>query len=265
MSVNSHLVDTAAKLIITDKEREIIDGHVVALNNKLNSYFNAGSISEKFAFGSYTRKTLMPRKADDNSDVDFMVVFSDNKYKPDTYLSWLKGFANDKYKSETYQDHPTIVLELSKIKLELVPAIKSAYDDYQIPAPASNYADWLNTHPTAFGTQVTNKNTNEKSMIRRMIRLMKYWNGQNGRVYSSFELENLIVGHFYGNCQTLWDYVHSFVSGLSAYGKAQYKADKITRLKDICTKAKSLEQGSYWVPADSTGAETEIKKAFPIY
>lgn len=263
MSVNSHLTDTAAKLIVTDNERSVIDGHVTALRNKLDSYFAAGVVSEKFAFGSYTRKTLMPRKADDNSDVDFMIVFSYTSYKPATYLTWLRDFAKEKYKSETYQDHPTIVLELSKIKLELVPAINRTYDDYQIPAPSSAYNDWINTHPTAFGTKVTEKNTVEKSMIRRLIRLMKYWNAKNGYPYSSFELENLIVGHWYFNCQTLWDYVNSFVAGLGTYGKS--KADKITMLKDTCSKAKTLEQGSYLVAADPTGAETEIKKAFPIY
>jgi hypothetical protein len=75
MSANSHLTDTAAKLIITDNERSVIDGHVTALRNKLDNHFASGVISGKFAFGSYTRKTLMPRKADDYSDVDFMVVF----------------------------------------------------------------------------------------------------------------------------------------------------------------------------------------------
>jgi hypothetical protein len=193
------------------------------------------------------------------------LFFSNTSYKPATYLAWLRDFAKEKYKSETYQDHPNIVLELSKIKLELVPVTKSTYDDYQIPAPSSDYSDWMSTHPTAFGTKVTEKNTVEKSMIRLLIRLMKYWNAKNGYVYSSFALENLIVGHWYFNCQTLWDYVHSFATGLSTSGKTVTNAAKITKLKDMCSKAKSLEPGTPWVTADYAGAETEIKKVFPMY
>lgn len=266
MSVNSHLVATAGNLIITASERTTIDNYITSLKNKLESYFEASAISEKFDFGSYTRKTLMPRKADQYSDVDYMVVFSNKSYQPATYLSWLKNFANAKYStSEIYQDHPTVVLELSRIKIEIVPAIKNAYDNYQIPAPASNYDKWLMTHPTGFKNTVTTKNSNEKSQIRPLIRLMKYWNALNGYVYSSYELENLIVSHYYYSCTTLWDYVSSFVSGLSTNGRTTTNSNKITKLKDTCTEAKRLETGSYFVPANPSGAETEIKKAFPVY
>lgn len=270
MSANSHLVDTASKLIITSGERDIIDGHITSLKTKLNGYFDTGAISTYFDFGSYTRKTLMPRKADGRSDVDFMIIFSNAAYKPATYLSWLRGFVDKKYStSEKYQDHPTVVLELSKIKIELVPAIKSAYDDYQIPAPSSDYSDWLATHPFSFGDKVKNKNTNEKSLIRPLIRLMKYWNAQNGYVYSSFALENLIVDHSYLSCDTLWDYVYSFTNGLYVYNMVQSKADKVTQLKSVCAQARTLGLGYYqgftWIPANPSASEAEIKKAFPVY
>lgn len=261
MSVNSHLVDTASKLIITDYERSVIDGHIGSLSNKISEYFLKTSITEHFAFGSYTRKTLMPRKADDNSDVDYMVIFSNSEHAPSTYLSKLKDFAKAKYStSDIYQDHPTVVLELSRIKIELVPAIKSAYDNYQIPAPSSSYTRWLNTHPNDFNSKVRTKNTNEKKLIRPLIRLMKYWNAQNGYVYSSYELENLIVSHYYGYCQTLWDYLYSFINGLSSYNPVEWKSTKLKKLKEICSSARSDDNQGY--PAL---AEAEIKKAFPVY
>lgn len=254
MSVNSHLTNVASKLIITDNERTVIDNHITALRNKIDGSFASGSVTERFAFGSYTRKTLMPRKADDHSDVDYMVVFKNSSYTPSTYLTWLKNFANDKYStSEIYQSHPTIVLELSKIKIELVPAIKSTYDDYQIPAPSSSFTTWLTTHPNSFNTQVTNKNTSEKKLIRPLIRLMKYWNAKNGYVYSSFQLEQLIINQFYYSCQNVWDYLFTFVNGLSAYNSAAWKTEAINRLKTTCTSARNSD------------SETEIKKAFPEY
>lgn len=265
MSVNSHLANTASQIIITDSERTAIDGNINALSSKLTAHFNQGQIKQRLVFGSYTRKTLMPRKADDHSDVDYMVVFdtSSYTYNPATYLKWLRDFATAKYAtSEIYPSHPTVVLELSRIKIELVPAIKSTYgDDYQIPAPSSSYSQWLTTHPNAFNSQVSSKNTAEKSLIRPIIRLMKYWNAKNGYPYSSYGLEQLIVNQFYYSCNNLWDYISLFVSNLSTYNLSSVAAtNKVTRLKTICADAKTLEANG-----SVSAAELKIAEAFPVY
>jgi predicted nucleotidyltransferase len=262
MSALSHLNETASRLIITQSERDTIDGNISALRNKLFNHFNNNQIKEGFAFGSYTRKTLMPRRADSLSDVDYMVVFENSSLTPATYLGWLRDFANAKYsKSEIYPSHPTIVLELSNIKIELVPAIKSVfYDDYQIPAPSSSYSTWLTTHPNAFNTEVRNKNTSEKSFIRPLIRLMKYWNANNGYPFSSYELEQLIVGRVYYSCNTIWDYLRMFVEGIGTFNRSATTANKIERLKSICLAARNLE-----LSGENNLAENKIKEAFPTY
>ena len=262
MSINSHLINTASQIIITDNERTAIDGNIDSLKNKLTAYFNQGQIKERLAFGSYTRKTLMPRKADSRSDVDYMVVFEGSSNTPATYLRWLKEFAEAKYAtSEIYQSHPTVVLELSKIKIELVPATKSAYDDYHIPAPSSSYSTWLTTHPNAFNSQVSSKNTAERSLIRPMIRLMKYWNAKNDYPYSSYGLEQLIVNQYYYSCNTLWDYISMFVNNLSTNNFTSVAAtNKVIRLKTICAHAKTLEANG-----SVSAAELKIVEAFPVY
>jgi len=152
-------------------------------------------------------------------------------------------------------------LELSKIKIELVPAIKSAFDDYQIPAPSSSYSKWLTTHPNAFNSQVSSKNTAEKGLIRSMIRLMKYWNAKNDYPYSSYELEQKIVNQLYYSCNNLWDYIYLFVNNLSTSNLSSIAAtNKVDRLKTICTDAKTLETGGYPI-----SAESKIVEAFPVY
>jgi predicted nucleotidyltransferase len=265
MSVNSYLSNTASQIIITDAERTAINNNIASLSSKLTTYFNRGQIKERLAFGSYTRKTLMPRRADDHSDVDYMVVFdtSTYTYNPDTYLRWLRDFAVAKYAtSDIYPSHPTVVLELSRIKIELVPAIKTVYgDDYQIPAPSSSYTRWLTTHPNTFNSQVASKNTSEKSFIRPMIRLMKYWNAKNDYPYSSYALEQLIVNQLYYSCNSLWDYISMFVNNLSTYNLTSTAAiNKVTRLKRICTDARTLETSGSGI-----AAEAKIKEAFPVY
>jgi hypothetical protein len=62
---------------------------------------------------------------DEKSDIDYMVVFSDRDYQPQTYLDRLRRFTEYYYqKSEIKQSHPTIQLELNHIRFELVPAVK---------------------------------------------------------------------------------------------------------------------------------------------
>lgn len=261
MSINSHLTDTASKLIITQSERNVIDGNINSLYNKLALYFQSGKISEKFIFGSFARKTLMPRRADINSDVDIMIVFSEQIYSTSTYIRWLKEFAQAKYAtSEIFQSHPTIVLNLSNIKIELVPALKSAYDSYKIPAPNNNFESWMETHPYSFNNTLSSKNTLEKSLIRPLVRLMKYWNALNNYVFSSYELEGLIANRYYFFCTSLQDYLFDFVESISTYNMPSYKIEKIEKFKKIISEARKLEKDGY-----PNLAEAEIKKSIPFY
>jgi len=138
MSVLSHLQNTADSIKIQDSERTAIDTSISSLSSKLSSYFD--NIESKFVFGSYDRRTILRRSIDANSDVDYMVVFSDgSSWTPQTLMNRLKRFAEAKYsRSEIYQSSPTVVLELNHIKFELAPAYKS-WGTLYIPAPASDY------------------------------------------------------------------------------------------------------------------------------
>jgi len=125
MSVNSYLTSLASDLVLSSDEKSNILVSNITLKTRLKSYFGS-QITNHFQFGSNTRGTILPRKADCNSDIDYMVVFdtSDGKKKPQTYLNRLKNFAESKYsRSEIHQSHPTMVLSLNHIKFELVPAI----------------------------------------------------------------------------------------------------------------------------------------------
>src|SRR5260370_9100413 len=50
------------------------------------------AIAQHFRFGSSTRGTILPRSMDEQSDIDYMVVFSDGSATPQTYLNRLKSF-----------------------------------------------------------------------------------------------------------------------------------------------------------------------------
>lgn len=97
MSVNSYLSNCASDLVLSSSEKDSITTSINTLETRLTSYFGS-DIEEKFKFGSYTRGTILPRKVDDNSDIDYMIVLDNsNNYKPQTFLDRLKRFAEAKY------------------------------------------------------------------------------------------------------------------------------------------------------------------------
>jgi len=257
MSVLSHLQNTAESIKIQDSERTAIDTSISSLSSKLSSYFD--NIESKFVFGSYDRRTILRRSKDPNSDVDYMVVFSDgSSWKPQTLMNRLKNFAEAKYsRSEIYQSSPTVVLELNHIKFELAPAYKS-WGTLYIPAPASDYSDWISTYPNTLKDSLNEKNRNNLYLIRKLVRLMKYWNVNNGKVYSSYELEKYIIDKSYWLCSNLKEYFYDAAEGLQTWNLPQYKKDKVDRLKEIIAKTKQYERDG--MPYT---AESEIKKAIP--
>lgn len=267
MSVNSYLTNLANDLIIRDNEKESIKKSYSTLEYRLNSYFEdkVGFISK---FGSYSRETILPRSYDSNSDVDVMVRFNDDSFMPQTYLNRLRNFAECRYsRSEIYQSNPTLVLELNHIKFELVPCIFSDNNSlgiYKIPAKASNYEKWLYTSPFDFNEQLTEKNKQHNWHIKRLIRIMKLWNKKGISIYSSFELESIIVNSrfygclFAGNAQ-LKDYFYEFVSELNntyLLLPYQYQRDKVKKLVD---KVQEIKNNEYYYP---NWAESQLKAIF---
>ena len=165
--------------------------------------------------------------------------------------------------SQIHQSHPTIVLELSHIKFELVPAIKpSLWSDYQIPSPSESFTEWMSTDPTGFNQNLTDKNTNNYSRIKPLVRLIKYWNALNGRHFSSYDLENYIVNAnypFFLYSAPLKDYFYAFWDMFSCeWGTSQYIVDKVSRTKKEIADIKQYEQNER-----SSLAEYRIQKILP--
>ncbi len=258
MTVLSYLKRIADNAVLNDTEKSSIDTSRKTLESRLEYHFD-DELFDKFIFGSSTRGTILPRKMDSKSDIDYMVVFSEDSYKPATYLNKLKLFAEKYYSTSLkYQSFPTIALELNHIKFELVPAIKSYYG-YQIPSSTSNYSDWVTTAPNDFNQILTRANVNNKSLIKPLVRLVKYWNAKNEYVFESYLLEKRIVEMSFWNCSDLKDYFYTTIENLSlGINDAQWKKDKLNKAKEVVKKTKEYERDSmpYF-------AESEIKKIIP--
>ncbi|WP_411753203.1 SMODS domain-containing nucleotidyltransferase [Serratia sp. (in: enterobacteria)] len=259
MSVNSHLNIIACGAVLRDIEKQSILRSINTLRTRLGYYFPK-YLQKHFIFGSYTRSTILPRKYDARSDIDYMIIFRDPKYSPQTYLNWLKYFVEYYYqRSEITQSYPTIMLNLNHIRFELVPALNSIFTGYQIPSPSNLLEKWIPTSPNEFNKKLTDKNTNNYFLIKPLIRIIKYWNAINGYVFPSFELEQTVVNMNFWGCNSISSYFYSAVDQLYIPPlMPQWKKTAIDKLKRIKNQAQYYERNRM-----PMAAEIEICKAIP--
>ena len=92
MSVLSFLTNTASSAVLSSPEQSSITTSITTLQSRMALHFDTGIIKQHFRFGSSTRGTILPRSMDEHSDIDYMIVFSDNTATPQTYLNRLKAF-----------------------------------------------------------------------------------------------------------------------------------------------------------------------------
>lgn len=234
-SINSRLQKVSSDLYIsnTSSERRYIDERITILRNKLLEYFNE-SIQEVKIFGSYKRDTILPRRFDEKSDIDILVIFnqSQKELTPETYRKKLNNFASKNYsRSIIIKDHPSIVLELNKIKFDLVPCrIYQGFfsNTFQIPSKSEI---WMNTYPIDFNTKLTNANTRYKSIVKPLIRLFKRWNAFNNYPYASFDLEQRIANMNFNNDNFESGFLY-IIDQLTSYGLSNSQAKKLEVLKN---------------------------------
>ena len=259
MSILTYLNSLSSQLVLSTEERISIGVSLGFLKTKLSNWSHSSDILEQEVFGSYDRDTILPRKYDDGSDVDYMIVFKNpNQLQPETFRGWLKKFAEEKYtRSEIRLDYPTTVLELSHIKFELVPAIKPMWGTYMIPDNTTIFSKWQSTNPFTLKNTITEANKINHN-IRPLIRVLKYWNVLNGKPYASYELEQKIANMPFWYSKNLEECFYFFVEALiPEYSMSQLKKNAVNKLKN------AARQAQYYKHMGLDGlAENEIKTIF---
>lgn len=242
MSVLSHFQQRAGAAQLSSAEKTSITNSISYLKTRLDNYFGI-ALQTHLLFGSYPRETLLPRQWDAHSDVDYMIVFAEGGFRPQTYLDRLRRFVEARYsRSEIAQSNPTIVLNLNHIKFELVPALYTSYLGYQIPMGPQT---WQSTDPTGFASQLAAKNQQEKYLLKPAIRLLKLWNSQNDWPFASYWLEQYAVGRYFYSNSNIRDYILDLIAGLPIDYSIQWKREKVERAHRLVTNIRNFEmQGS---------------------
>lgn len=234
MSVLSYLENLEKKLRLSENEETAIDLSINALKLKLRNWFG-NQIDDIFVFGSYKRHTNLCRKADENSDVDIMIVFNNPSYKPQTYIEKLKNFMEIKYSlSEIHQSSPCAILELCHIRFELTPAISVYGNKYWIPNKRNSYSEWIIAEPFAIDYL---SNLKKHNMYKQVTRLVKYWNVLNKKWFESFELEELVL-----NSSFIFDYYNLKDNLFHVLNQINYSYNAPQYIKDYIDKTKQIIQ-----------------------
>ena len=192
LSVNDLLRDLSYRYYVSSNSTESnkIENSIDSLSRLLKTDLG-DKITKIVKFGSYDRETMLPRKYDDNSDVDLMIVFNQNicGVKLETFRNWLRTFAEIRYpRSYVKKAFPTVVLELNHIKFDLVPTI-ALMQKYHI---LCNKNGLTKTDPERFNKQQYECNKRHNSILKPIIRLLKAWNSSKNKPYSSYHLEMFI-------------------------------------------------------------------------
>ncbi len=244
--------------MLSSTEQSSITTSISTLQTRIGLHFASGVIKQHFRFGSSTRGTILPRSMDEHSDIDYMIVFSENNATPQTYLNRLKTFVEKYYSSsEIRQSSPTIALELNHIRFDLVPATTTWLSELQIP---NGSGGWMTTNPNDFNSTLETKNKEHKSLIKPSIRLFKYWNATAGFPFQSFEMEKWVCGLSFWFLSNQKDYFLTIIENLNTSSSySQWVNNEITRAKAIVANVRQYEKDDMPVTA-----ENEMKKLFRL-
>lgn len=145
--------------------------------------------------GAWARDTAQPATMDPAQDIDVLVVFRERGHLPVHYLALLHGFVKLHYpRSAIESQDGCLRLKLLQVRLRLAPAHESL-TGMQIPGGGRS---WVRIDPTAALQQLTGRDAQHGGLILPVVRLARYWNLRNGRVFAAWELEQKVLGHRFG-------------------------------------------------------------------
>ena len=266
-TVNGYLSKMCTDLYVNGDEIQHIRTSINTISERIDLYFGNPNrciheVIKKKIFGSYDRDTIISRKYDDSSDVDYLIVFEDSKnYTPQTCLNWLRGFAELWYPSSIVkQSSPTIVIELQNIKFELVPSYMDSMGKIYIPKDDKT---WQTTNVDNLSNDMITVNKKYNYVFKNAIRIIKYWNiKKNLKKYKSYQLEEYLTNKFMyssAHCETLLAMLDWMFFYLSQYTYIdEYVTDRINKAMSLIEEAKRFDQYGYHERAIET-----IKKILP--
>ena len=250
MSVLNHLQLTGSNLVLSQLEHIEIRNALAQVLQELKEH--SPSIEKIVPFGSYTHDTMLTRHADKDAHVDLMIIYEDGaELEPKVLYERLIISIKALYGEASLTSRaPDLNLEMGNARIRLVPAYKDWWGTH-IADPRNARNNWTSTNPEKILQEINNKNKLYKNEIKRLIRLFKYWNILNGRLYRSYDLELFILSTLMTAGRNLSDYFKAVAERLRTPSGANEQEANLLLLKENLQKGIDMENDGMPLEADS--------------
>jgi len=229
---------------VSDRQEENIKASVSNIEGYLNDKENGLSVSRTFTNGSYERDTII-RPLD---DIDIFAVLKRDDWKdvygqlpnPQSVLSKFKNYLNglNDYKDKVSQNRPCVTVELSDKDFDILPSFELVGGGYEIPN--HDLKSWITTYPEQLTSDLeyTHKKCNYK--LKQLIKVIKYWNRDKGKVIPSFHVEEVAINIFKINSFKNYEEAIRLWFNNAEYNLKSYKLNSNDEYNAIMKKIKSV-------------------------
>ncbi|HWL09993.1 MAG TPA: hypothetical protein VNQ76_16425 [Planctomicrobium sp.] len=259
MSVEALLKTRSAALLPKDCERAAIHSSLNLLAQKLDYHCDPW-IESHSCFGSFRRDTDLSRSLYRTIDVDYLIVFEDQRQSPQVYMERIRRMVTTQFrKGDILKLSPYVTVQLQQIRFDLVPAIRDSLGEYCIPSPASDFQLWIRSSPCSFDLNLLQQHQRLHYQLKPAIRLLKLWNFLAGNVFPPFELEEQILMQPLEKGLSLKEVVFdAFLKLQLPFQSESWKNHALDRAKRLVRSAVILEEDHR-----PTVAEAELRVLFP--
>jgi len=236
---------------VVDSAYKNVEGHLTADCCKLN-------IKEIFLNGSYIRGTMIRPI----NDIDVFAVIDDSDYyingqvpNPQSVLTSFKDYLNkvDDYKDKCKQDRPCITIYLSKLHIDVLPALRHAG---ALRIPSSDLKSWIITDPKTHNQNFSDLDRRCNYKAKGIVKAVKRWKNDRDLPLPSFQIEVIACQIFnlftFKNAEEgirLWfEYAEGYLTQDMTESYKQYEKirDSIRATKKKIDEAKSYtEDGNH--------------------
>lgn len=192
--------DFIGNISVTDRQEENIKASLSNIEGYLLDNENNLNITKTFTNGSYERDTIIRPL----NDIDIFAVLDFEKWKdeygtfpsPQSVLTKIKTYLNglNDYKDKVIQSRPCVTIELSDKDFDILPSFELEGGGYRIPN--FDLKSWTFTYPEQLTKDLNDTHKNRNYKLKSLIKVIKYWNKENGKTIPSYHIEEIAINIF---------------------------------------------------------------------
>lgn len=211
-TLNTAILNFLSDLELSDTQSKLVSSRQNAVRERAE---NAAliDVDDSRLIGSYARDTqIKSLNAKDIIDVDCLLMLKSTENNLRKY--WHNGDGGRKLLTDLFNtldghqgltvkiDSPAVTLLWNDLKMEIVPAFHRVEGGFLIPASSWWNNDWQATSPLVDAKLLTDLNAKTNQEFKPMVKMLKSWNRNFGKLIGSFPLETVCyhsIGSSYQN------------------------------------------------------------------